>query len=187
MAKLKQATLSSLKGVVVVEDFLRHKNVLENAVESKEVVLSTLSYLKKKKPSKEVLEKIGIEPSLKILKNHCDKDIAQEAKNLCEYWELEGNAKVQPTVEVRYDNLTRHIRRNALRLFTEALGGQEDDEKIADKLEKEIFHITKRLISKNYRKTVRKVVFKLRHNENEKIALKTNKMTQVEFVKRIVQ
>jgi len=187
MPKLMQATLSSLKGVVIVEDFQRHKNVLENSGESKEVILTTLSYLNKKKPCKEVISSIGIGQTLKKLQEHSDEEIVAAVKNLCKYWELEGEIKIQPTVEVRYDNLTRHIRRNALRLFTEALGGKEEDEKLADILEKEIFHQNKRLISKSYRKTVRKIVFTLRHKENEKIALKSGKVTQVEFVKKYIR
>lgn len=183
---LKQATISSLKGVVVVEDFQRHKNVLENPVESKENILKSLSYLKKKKPCGEVISSIGIGETLQNLQKHSDDDVVIAVKDLCNYWKLDSDKKTQPTIEVRYDNFTRYFRRNAVKLFTSALGGTEEDEKIADVLEREIFHQNKRLLSKSYKKMVRKIVFALRHRESEKTSLKNGTITQVELVKKYV-
>ncbi|GFS56263.1 transcription elongation factor A N-terminal and central domain-containing protein 2 [Trichonephila clavipes] len=182
MSKLKQATLTSLKGVVVVEDFIRHKNILNNQKESEETILNTLDDLTKKRPCKEVISSTGIGNSLQVLGNHINERIANKAKKLIELWELDGSSKKQPTVEVRYDNLTRHIRRRAVRLFTEALGGQEADEKSADILEKEIFYKCKRLISKSYKRTVRKIVFVLRHQEKRRKALKKGQITHSQLV-----
>ncbi|PRD29539.1 UNVERIFIED_CONTAM: Transcription elongation factor A N-terminal and central domain-containing protein 2 [Trichonephila clavipes] len=208
MSKLKQATFTSLKGVVVVEDFIRHKNILNIQKESEETILNTLDDLTKKRPCKEVISSTGIgtftflilliylillnvlknitgtteSNSLQVLGNHINERIANKAKKLIELWELDGSSKKQPTVEVRYDNLTRHIRRSAVRLFTEALGGQEADEKSADILEKEIFYKCKRLISKSYKRTVRKIVFVLRHQEKRRKALKKGQITHSQLV-----
>ncbi|GFT27457.1 transcription elongation factor A N-terminal and central domain-containing protein 2 [Nephila pilipes] len=182
MLKLKQATLTSLKGVVVVEDFIRHKNILNNPKESEETILNTLDNLRKKKPSKEVISTTGIGNTLQVLENHSNERIVNEVKKLIKLWELNGSSKSQPTFEVRYDNLTRHIRRSAVRLLTETLGGQETDEKFADTLEKEIFYKCNRLTSKSYKRTVRKIVFVLRHQEKRREALKKGQTTHVQFV-----
>ncbi|XP_035207545.1 transcription elongation factor A N-terminal and central domain-containing protein 2-like isoform X1 [Stegodyphus dumicola] len=181
MSKLKQATLSSLKGVVVVEDFLRHKNVLESEDETEDVILKSLSYLKMKKPAKEVLSSTGIGVVVKALENHTSEKISNEAKNLSKLWVLDGECKRQPTVKVRYDNLTRHIRRTSVKFFLKELGENEKNEKIADILEREIFNQSNRLISKSYKKTVRKIIFVLRHDAAENAALKNGKVTPVSF------
>lgn len=182
MSKLKQATLTSLKGVVVVEDFIRHRNILNNKIESEETILNTLDDLTKKKPCKEVISSTGIGNTLQVLENHLNEKIAKKAKKVIKFWELDGSSKNQPTVEVRYDNLTRHVRRTAIRLFTEALGGQEIDEKCADILEKEIFYKCRRLISKSYKRTVRKIVFVLRHQEKRREAFKKGYITHLQLV-----
>lgn len=188
MPRLIQTTISSLKGVVVVEDFIRHKNILDNAGESEECVLNALNYLKKKKPCKEVINSTGIGPTLKSLLNHSNADIANEAKNLRDYWAIDTTtSKSQPTVEVRYDNLTMHIRKTSVNFFLKELGGAEVDEKLADVVEREIFHKCKRLISKSYRRTVRKVVFILRHHKDQNEALKEGQISPTEFVKKYLR
>ncbi|KAG8176207.1 hypothetical protein JTE90_001727 [Oedothorax gibbosus] len=179
---LKQATLSSLKGVVVVEDLQRRKNILDNPRESDEIILTTLNYLMQKRPCKEVIDSTGIALTMKKLEKHSNTEISQKAKELRKSWKPNDSTKCQPTVEVRYDNLTRHIRRKAVQLFCEALGGQEEDDKLADSVEREIFHKCERLISKTYRKNVRKIVFILRHQETKKNELKQGDVTFVQFV-----
>lgn len=63
--------------------------------------------------------------TLKSLENHPNEDIVNEVKRICELWELTSEVKRQPTVEVRYDNLTLHIRKTSVKLFLKELGGQE--------------------------------------------------------------
>lgn len=63
----------------------------------------------------------------------------------------------------------------------------QEDEKLADILEREIFHKCKRLISKSYRKTVRKIIFVLRHEKSENIAFKEGKISPTEFVKKYLR
>ena len=57
---LKQTTLQSLAGVVVLEELEQAKKVLESEEESIEKKLEVLNNLRHKKPSKEVLIKVGI-------------------------------------------------------------------------------------------------------------------------------
>ncbi|XP_055934093.1 transcription elongation factor A N-terminal and central domain-containing protein 2-like [Argiope bruennichi] len=182
MSKMKQATLTSLKGVVVVEDFTRYKNALDNQDETEENVIQILNSLKEKKPGKEVISSTGIDKTLQALENHPNKKIAAEVAELIQMWNLIGSGKRQPTVEVRYDNLTRHIRRTSVRLFTEALGGHETDEQCADILEREIFHKCNKFITKSYKRTVRKIVFTLRHQEKKRKALRKSEFTHLQFV-----
>lgn len=187
MPKLKQATISSLKGVVVVEDFIRYKNVLDNPNESDDYKLNALNHLKQKKPAKEIIINTGIGTTLKTLINHPNEDIKNEVKKLCESWDIDAKTKHQPTIEVKYDNLTLHIRRTSVKFFLKELGGEEEDEKLADIVEKEIFHKCKRLISKSYRKTVRKIIFVLRHESSENSALKQGKISPTEFVRKYLR
>ncbi|GIZ01829.1 transcription elongation factor A N-terminal and central domain-containing protein 2 [Caerostris extrusa] len=111
------------------------KSILDNSKETEDII-NALNYLKKKKPCKEVIASTAIDKSLQELKSNPNKSIVEEAEKLINLWELNGSSKIQPTFDVRYDNLTRHIRRNAVRLFTEALGGLESDEICADTIEK---------------------------------------------------
>ena len=64
---LKQTTLQSLAGVVVIEELEQAKKVLESEHETAERKLEVLSRLKSKKPSKEVLVKVGIGKTVKKL------------------------------------------------------------------------------------------------------------------------
>lgn len=71
--------------------------------------------------------------------------------------------------------------------FTKSYFSLQEDEKLADILEREIFHKCKRLISKSYRRTVRKIIFVLRHEKNENIAFKEGKISPTEFVKKYLR
>ena len=64
---LKQTTLQSLAGVVVLEELEHAKNILESEHETTERKLEVLNGLKNKKPSKEVLVKVGIGKTVKKL------------------------------------------------------------------------------------------------------------------------
>ena len=64
---LKQTTLQSLAGVVVLEDFVQAKKILESDEETIERKLDVLQGLKNKKPSKEVLIKVGIGKTVRKL------------------------------------------------------------------------------------------------------------------------
>lgn len=180
---MKQATLSSLKGVVVVEEFARQKAILELENISDDDILGVIDNLSKKKPCREVILSTGIGHCLEQLQKTCSKQVALEINKLFDFWEM-NKEKSQPTFEVRYDNFTRHLRRTSKKYFFKELGDTEADDKLADILEKEIFHKCKRLTTKSYRRTVRKVIFVLRHNSEEKNALKKGEVSPVHLVKK---
>ena len=81
--QLTQSTLQSLAGVVVIEDLEQAKHCLESESESLDNKIRVLDSLLAKKPSKEVLIKVGIGKTvnkLRKLKTGEDKQCSQTRK-----------------------------------------------------------------------------------------------------------
>lgn len=179
----KQATLESLKGVVVIEDLLRHKAILEWKNQSEEKLLQSLSELIKKRPSKEVLISTKIGHIVHKLCKHSNSEVSKKAKYLFEDWKTYVLSKMnRPTIIVRSDLQTEKFRETAKKLLAEAFNKKKSS-KLVNLLEKEIFHLCKRLINANYRRTVRKVVFTLKHNPSICEELKLGKLSVQELLK----
>uniref|UniRef100_A0A803JES5 TFIIS N-terminal domain-containing protein n=1 Tax=Xenopus tropicalis TaxID=8364 RepID=A0A803JES5_XENTR len=158
-----QATLLSLRRVVVLEDIKRWKCVLEFPYQTKDNLLEALMELKKKIPSEEVILSTKIGEAVRNLHTHNDKDVAGLAQEIHTQWEtFIKEYRCKPCIEVRSDAVTEKLRGNARRLLCEALQ-TADDNSLAECIEREIFHESKRLINVPYRRTVRTLVFALKH------------------------
>ncbi|XP_055885971.1 transcription elongation factor A N-terminal and central domain-containing protein 2-like [Biomphalaria glabrata] len=161
---LKQSTIHSLKRVVVVEDIKRLKSKLVLPNQSKSVMIESLKALGMKIPSKEVLQSTKIGHTVKRLKQHSDEDIAREAKRVYIKWKdffLEG--KNRPPIEVKCDKKSETFRSKGKALLAESLT-VEEDHVLVDAIERETFHQHKQLFSSEYRRTLRTIVLKLKHN-----------------------
>ncbi|NP_001086167.1 transcription elongation factor A (SII) N-terminal and central domain containing 2 S homeolog [Xenopus laevis] len=179
-----QATLHSLRRVVVLEEIKRWKCVLEFPHQTKDNLLEALTELRKKIPSEEVILSTKIGEAVHNLQAHNDKEVAGLAQEVHTQWDtfIKEN-RCKPTIEVRSDAVTEKLRTNARRLFYEALQG-EDDRSLAECIEREIFHETNRLINVRYRRTVRALVFALKHKPEIGSQLKDGSVTLNELVRR---
>ncbi|XP_072275782.1 transcription elongation factor A N-terminal and central domain-containing protein 2 [Pyxicephalus adspersus] len=180
---MTQATLHSLKRVVVLEDIKRWKCMLELPGQTKENLLEELSQLKKKIPSEEVIRTTKIGEAVEGLQTHSDNDVSALAKDVYSQWEtfLREN-RCKPNIEVRSDAATEKLRNNARRMLCEALEKEVGDS-LAECIEREVFHQCSRLINVHYRRTVRALVFALKHKSEVQLQVKdghlpVNKLVQ---------
>ncbi|XP_053549965.1 transcription elongation factor A N-terminal and central domain-containing protein 2 [Bombina bombina] len=180
----KQSTLHDLKRVVVLEDIKRWKCILELPHQTKANLLDTLLQLKKKIPSEEVIRSTKIGEAVQRLQTHSEAEVSDLASEVHTQWETFINEKkCKPSIEVRSDATTEKLRSNARRLLCEALD-VEVGNPLAECVEREVFHQSSRLINVPYRRTVRTLVFTLKHKPDIRSELMDGLLQVNELVKR---
>ena len=176
--KLKQASLFSLRGVVVVEELQRQKKQLQDknlSIDKKEEILLQLAA---KKPSTKLIIETGIGRTVRRLSKE-----SEAAKKVYDLWrgevEKRESLKERGPIDVTCDADTNAWRSKAKRLIRDA---GVTDPQVLTELEKHLFDATGHLINTAYRRTVRRMVFACKHQADLREKLAASSSARKEFV-----
>ena len=176
--KLKQASLFSLKGVVVIEELRKQKKLLEDKNLSHSEREDILSSLANKKPSTKLIIETGIGRTVRRLSKE-----SETAKKVYNLWRSEierrESLKERGPIDVQCDAGTNAWRDKARHMIGDA---GVTDANVLQELEKKLFDATGHIINTTYRRAVRRMVFACKHNPGLRKKLASSVNARVELV-----
>uniref|UniRef100_M3Y5J7 Transcription elongation factor A N-terminal and central domain containing 2 n=1 Tax=Mustela putorius furo TaxID=9669 RepID=M3Y5J7_MUSPF len=191
----KQATIESLKRVVVIEDIKRWKTTLELPDQTRENLVEALQELKKKIPSREVLKSTRIGMFLlNFMKSACIlspsfppslKQITSAyclgGENECNWkkYQIKHRSRISPKEQ---ESRKEYAWKKDTRLLGSSAFELEMDHLLVENIEQEAFHLCSRLINGPYRRTVRALVFTLKHRAEIRAQVKNGSLPVGTFV-----
>ncbi|PAA74661.1 hypothetical protein BOX15_Mlig015510g3, partial [Macrostomum lignano] len=167
----RQVRITDMRGVVVVEDLYRYKEVLRAPERwSPGQLLDTLNKLAAKQPSRELLKLTKIGAHVKRLTNHPDAEVARAASAICDSW-LAHFIEVQSRqqLDVACDAACTEQRRRTRQLLAAALSCSEDSP-AAVGIERQLFFNYRSLVGHNYWQAARRLTAKLRSDASLRAA-----------------
>nr|XP_022317065.1 transcription elongation factor A N-terminal and central domain-containing protein 2-like [Crassostrea virginica] len=165
---LKQATIDSLKGVVVVEEIRRAKAILKQSSTTTNQMIECLSELEKKIPSRKVLLETKIGNVINKLRKHENEEIRKHARQVYVKWKSHFvEHRDRPQIEVQCDLKTEKTRKAGRKFISEALELQSD-KGLPEIIEREVFYVNNRFLSSCYKRTMRSIWFKLKNDQTVK-------------------
>ncbi|XP_076079181.1 transcription elongation factor A N-terminal and central domain-containing protein 2-like [Mytilus galloprovincialis] len=180
--QMKQSTIESLQGVVVVEEIRRLKSKLQLESTSKEEMVDSLNKLGQKIPPRHVMLDTKIGKLVNKLRKHEDSDIRKAARRVYVKWKEHFVSHAErPVIEVMCDTKTDKMRTSGKKLLAGSLE-LEESHNLPDAIEREAFYHHKRLINYDYRRTMRTLVFTLKNNEDIRKKVITGELKVPEFV-----
>lgn len=181
--RLKQSTIKDLAGVVVLEEIRKQKRRLESRNQDKEIIMSDLKKLSKKQPGIDILKETQIGKPIKKLTRHPDKEISKLASSIHMDWLNHIiHIKKRKSIEVESDCTTVKTRSKAKEMLSEHFSHQGGEK--VDEIEGEVFTICGKLLSKRYKRTIRKIWFKLKE-ENVKQEILLGNISPKMFVQNL--
>lgn len=179
---LRQSTIESLQGVVVVEEVRRLKSKLVLESSTNEELVETLNKLGLKIPPRHVMLDTKIGKVVNKLRKHEDSDVRRAARRVYIKWKDHFVSHAErPVIEVTCDTKTEKMRTAGRKFLAEALSVEESNS-LPDAIEREAFYHFKRLINNDYRKTMRTLVFTLKSKKDINDKLKSGELKVSEFV-----
>ncbi|XP_060082555.1 transcription elongation factor A N-terminal and central domain-containing protein 2-like [Ylistrum balloti] len=179
----KQSTIESLKGVVVIEDIHRLQAKLRLSSTTHDEMVQCLRELGKKIPPRNVMKDTKIGKDVNKLRQHEDSNVRREAKKVYIKWKSHfEDFQDRQQIEVKCDAKTERLRSSGQRLLLESLGVKEDSN-LPEVIERDTFHFFKRLVNNNYRRTIRNIVFTLKHQEDVRTQVLSGEMS----VEKLIQ
>ena len=110
-----QSSLHSLKGVVVVEDLVRAKKLLNDSDVEEERKVRVLRQLGEKRPSTALLESTGIGRTVRKLSREGEGEVKVAATKVYRAWKSTVEKRVELShtkIEVRCDKVSQQIELN---------------------------------------------------------------------------
>ncbi|XP_061175788.1 transcription elongation factor A N-terminal and central domain-containing protein 2-like [Saccostrea echinata] len=179
---LKQTTIDSLKGVVVVEEIKRAKAILKQPTTTVNQMIECLLGLEKKIPSRKVLMETKIGNVINKLRKHENEEVRQHARQVYVKWKTHFvEHRDRPQIEVQCDLRTEKTRKAGRKFISEALELQAEGG-LPEIIEREVFFMNNRFLSGQYKKTMRNIWFKLKNDQAIKDQVLNSSLTVKELI-----